>query len=141
MPAYCNLHAERFVRSIKEERLNRTILFGRHSLEGALREYGRHYHGERNHQALGNKLIDSEPDDSGGPTVERRERLGGLLRQYFRAGARADTVRVLLPQILRGQLGDFFSELIVAYTGVYGLRETDPKRRFLSGVFQMNNMT
>jgi transposase InsO family protein len=47
----CNPHAERFVRSVKEECLDRMILFGRGSLERSLREYGRHYHGERNHQA------------------------------------------------------------------------------------------
>ena len=34
----CNPHAERFVRSIKEECLNRMVLFGRNALERALRE-------------------------------------------------------------------------------------------------------
>jgi putative transposase len=62
----CNPHAERFVRSIKEECLERMILFGRSSLERALLEYCRHYHGERNHQGLGNKLIDSEPKGGNG---------------------------------------------------------------------------
>ena len=35
----CNPHAERFVRSVKEECLDRMILFGRNALERALREY------------------------------------------------------------------------------------------------------
>ncbi len=61
------------------------ILFGRGSLERSLREYGRHYHGERNHQGLGNKLIDSQPNAGNGSAVECRERLGGLLRYYYRA--------------------------------------------------------
>ena len=49
-------------------------------------EYVEHYHGERNHQGLDNRLIDSSVDITrrDGP-IERRERLGGLLRFYHRA--------------------------------------------------------
>lgn len=83
----CNPHAERSVRSVKEECLDRLILFGRGPLERSLREFGRHYHVERNHQGLGNKLIDSQPNAGIGSAVECRERLGGLLRYYYRAAA------------------------------------------------------
>jgi len=83
----CNPHAERFVRSIKEECLDRMILFGRKALERALREYGRHYLRERNHQGLDNTLLEPVPLDTDGPTVRCRERLGGLLRYYYRAAA------------------------------------------------------
>jgi putative transposase len=48
----CNAFAERFVRSIKNECLDRLILFGEASLRRALREYVAHYHTERNHQSL-----------------------------------------------------------------------------------------
>jgi hypothetical protein len=34
------------------------ISFGRKSLENAVREYVEHYHAERNHQGLGNQLIE-----------------------------------------------------------------------------------
>ena len=44
----CNPHAERFVRSVKEECLDRMILFGRNALERALREYRLHCLRERN---------------------------------------------------------------------------------------------
>ena len=47
-----------------------------------------HYHSERNHQGLDNRLIESEPDhlrNTG--EVQRRERLGGLLNYYYRAAA------------------------------------------------------
>ncbi len=57
-----NAHAERFVRSIKESCLNRLILFGDHSLRRAIREFVTHYHQERNHQGLGNRLIVSTLD-------------------------------------------------------------------------------
>jgi transposase InsO family protein len=55
----CNAYAERFVRSIKEECLNRMILFGEKSLRQALREYVAHYQSERNHQGVGNRLLQS----------------------------------------------------------------------------------
>jgi transposase InsO family protein len=45
-------HAERFVRSIKEECLNRVIPFGERHLRRTLADFVAHYHGERNHQDL-----------------------------------------------------------------------------------------
>jgi putative transposase len=53
----CNAFAERFVRSIKDECLDRMILFGETSLRRAVREYVAHYHAERNHQGAGNQLL------------------------------------------------------------------------------------
>ena len=53
----CNAFAERFVRSIREECLNRMILFSEASLRRALRAYVIHYHSERNHQGVGNRLL------------------------------------------------------------------------------------
>jgi hypothetical protein len=44
-----------------------------------------HYHGERNHQGLGNELIAPETRPLRGTQVRCRERLGGLLRYYHRA--------------------------------------------------------
>ena len=55
-----NAFCERCVRSIKEERLGRLIFFGERSLRRAVSEYAAHYHEERNHQGLGNRLIDPE---------------------------------------------------------------------------------
>ena len=78
-------HAERFVRSIREECLDRLILFGERRLLHALGEFVAHYHGERNHQGLGNQLITPEPHAAHGTHVRCRERLGGLLRYYHRA--------------------------------------------------------
>ena len=52
-----NAYAERFVRSIKEDCLNRMIFFGEDQLRLAVREYLAHYHTERNHQGLKNALI------------------------------------------------------------------------------------
>jgi putative transposase len=51
---------ERFFRSLKSEYVERMIFFGERSLRNAVREFLAHYHGERNHQGLGNELI--KPD-------------------------------------------------------------------------------
>src|SRR5215813_7376426 len=52
-----NAYAERFVRSIREECLDRVILFGERRLRHVLEQFVAHYHRERNHQGLGNELI------------------------------------------------------------------------------------
>ena len=80
----CNAYAERFVRSIKDECLDRMILFGEPALVRALREFVAHYHAERNHQGIDNELIERSPPSSQGSVV-CRERLGGLLQFYERA--------------------------------------------------------
>ncbi len=83
-----NPHLERFMRSVKEEALDRMIFFGETMLRNATREYLLHYHQERNHQGLGNQLID--PDEELGQSqgeVQCRERIGGLLRYYYRDAA------------------------------------------------------
>ncbi len=82
----CNAFAERFVRSIKEECLDRMIFFGESSLHRATREFVEHYHIERPHQGLGNEIIEKTlyiPV----PSAEVRcdERLGGILKHYRRA--------------------------------------------------------
>jgi putative transposase len=84
-----NAYAERWVRSVKEECLSRMILFGEASLRHVLTQYIEHYHHERNHQGKGNLRL--FPVVSPGPTrqgpVQRRERLGGLLKYYEREAA------------------------------------------------------
>jgi hypothetical protein len=66
--------------------LAQVIPIGEAHLRRAVREHVEHYQGERNHQGLGNRLIESSADDSRkGGRVECRQRLGGLLRFYQRA--------------------------------------------------------
>ncbi len=83
-----NAYAERFVRTIKESCLNRMIFFGEDSMRRAISEFMIYYHRERNHQGLGNRLID--PQDEAGSLeglLACRERLGGVLRYYHRKAA------------------------------------------------------
>ena len=83
-----NAYAERFVRSIKDECLSRMIFFGERSLRKATREYAAHYHTERNHQGLENRLIESDDlTESTAGAIVYVQRLGGLLRFYDRAAA------------------------------------------------------
>ena len=84
----CNAYAERFVRSIKSECLNRMIFVGSGTLRHARAEYCAHYNPERPHQGLGNRLIHSQPRlVSPADRVDRNARLGGLLNFYRRAAA------------------------------------------------------
>ena len=84
----CNAFAERFVRSIKDECLGRMILFGERSLRRVLKEYIAHYHTERNHQGLGNRLLDPiYAAESTDDPIQHRERLGGMLNFYYREAA------------------------------------------------------
>ncbi len=84
----CNAFAERFVRSIKDECLGRMILFGASSLRRALREYAAHYHAERNHQGVGNRLLESLATVSSiNDPIKCRERLGGMLNFFYREAA------------------------------------------------------
>jgi putative transposase len=81
----CNAHAERFVRSIKEECLNRVVPLGEWHLRRLVREFVAHYHFERNHQGIGNALIDCPRAPLAVGSIRRRQRLGGLLSYYYRA--------------------------------------------------------
>jgi transposase InsO family protein len=83
-----NAYAERFVRTIKESCLDRIILVGEESLRGAVGEFANHYHHERNHQGLDNRLIAplaNEMNHEG--RIACRARLGGLLKYYHRPAA------------------------------------------------------
>jgi putative transposase len=81
-----NSYAERFVRTIKEGCLEQMILFGEDSLRNSIHQFLVHYHQERNHQGLENRLIiplKAAVNSEG--RIERRERLGGLLNYYYTA--------------------------------------------------------
>ena len=61
---------------------------GVQSLRRAIGEFMAHYHEERNHQGLENRLIRGIPsvaENEGG--IHRRPRLGGMLNYYYRAVA------------------------------------------------------
>lgn len=81
-----NGYAERLVKSLKEECLDRMIFFGECSLRKAINEYVEHYHHERNHQGLDNLIPFPYAGETKGRSgsVVKFERLGGLLNYYHR---------------------------------------------------------
>jgi len=85
-----NAFAERWVLSVKQECLDKLILFGEASLRHVLQGFVDHYHRERNHQGKRNALLDPDSPDQIGSRPGRvacRQRLGGLLRFYHREAA------------------------------------------------------
>lgn len=85
-----NAHVERFIRSARDECLSHVVPLGPRHLERILLEYLAHYHEERNHQGLGNRIptprepLPGPANDNLGGRVRRRKRLGGLLSYYHR---------------------------------------------------------
>ena len=61
--------------------------FGRDSLQHAISQFMSHYHAERNHQGLDNRLLRPAPVIAPSQPVQRRQRLGGMLNYYHRAAA------------------------------------------------------
>lgn len=83
-----NAHAERWVRSVRRELLDRLVLIGEDHLRRVVTSYIEHYNAERPHQGLGGAFVDADPRSANrSGRVVRRDRLGGLLRFYHRASA------------------------------------------------------
>jgi len=84
-----NAYAERFVRTVRAECLDWLLILGRRHLERVLRVYTDHYNSERPHRGLA--LEPPDPVSAPGPPatgkIERRDRLGGLIHENYRAAA------------------------------------------------------
>ena len=82
-----NGFAERFVGSIRAECLARIVPLGEGHLRAAVRAFFDHYYEERPDQSLSNELIAPKTPSVGRGPVRCRERLGGVLKFYYRAAA------------------------------------------------------
>jgi putative transposase len=85
-----NAFAERWVRTVRSECLDRILILGHRHLERVLRVYTRHYNEHRPHRAL--QLAPPDGDNSTADAytraraaVRRRDLLGGLIHEYRRA--------------------------------------------------------
>jgi putative transposase len=80
-----NAHAERWVRTLRADCLDRILILGRRHLEHVLRVYRSHYNEHRPHRAL--HLLPPSGRDPTQPkaavaAVHRHDRLGGLSHEY-----------------------------------------------------------
>jgi putative transposase len=91
-----NAFAERWVQTLRKECLDHFLVVGERHLGHIVCEFVEHYNEERPHQARGNvPLPVAQAEDAGPPPILQfpsgevgcRERLGGLLRHYYRAAA------------------------------------------------------
>jgi putative transposase len=94
-PPSANAFAERWVRTVREERLDWMLIWGAPHLERVLDEYVRHYNDQRPHRRLQLRppsSIDIAPIPTSSVVavadrVRRRDRLGGLVREHYQAAA------------------------------------------------------
>jgi putative transposase len=83
-----NAFVERWIQSIQIECLDHFVVLGTAHLDYLVQEFVEHYHQERPHQGLDNKLLvpgKPPPSDETIPGLAQivcRQRLGGLLRHY-----------------------------------------------------------
>src|SRR5215211_3297761 len=84
-----NAIAERFVRTVRAECLDWLLILNRRHLEAVLRVYVDHYNRERPHRALELRPpeLDEPRERSPEDEIRRRDRLGGIIREYYRAAA------------------------------------------------------
>jgi putative transposase len=85
-----NPHAERWIRTVRAECLDWLLIVGRGHLEQVLRVDVEHYNRHRAHRALQLKAPDPAAgltivDEGRDGSVHRRDLLGGLLHEYWRA--------------------------------------------------------
>jgi putative transposase len=88
-----NAFAERWVRTVRQECLDWMLIWGRRHLERVLNEYVRHYNDQRPHRSLALRPprgIDIGVVPGGATaavSVGRRDRLGGLVHEYYQVAA------------------------------------------------------
>jgi len=94
-----NAFVERFIQSIEQEALDHFVIVGEQHFNNIVESWLEYYHTERPHQAKENELLvpfrhtkrrSREPLSGGMPKVrdvQCRERLGGLLKRYYRRAA------------------------------------------------------
>ncbi len=84
-----NAIAERFVLTVRAECLDWLLILNRRHLERVLRVYVDQYNHERPHRALEPRPpeLDERRHRSPVGEIRRRDRLGGLIHEYYRAAA------------------------------------------------------
>jgi transposase InsO family protein len=85
-----NAYAERFIRTVRTECLDRLLILNEKHLASVLATYVEHYNTERPHRGCGLAPPDGEnvvTPITASDRVKRRDRLGGLIHEYHRTAA------------------------------------------------------
>jgi len=81
-----NAYAERWVRTLRSECLDRLLIVGRRQLELVLQTYRRHYNAHRPHRSLALQPPEQQKPTPATPAsavrAHRRDLLGGLIHEY-----------------------------------------------------------
>lgn len=83
-----NAITERWVKTLRAELLDRTLIWNETHLRHALREYERHYNSHRTHRSLAaaaplrTRPQPLEPDRIDRLAIHRHDRLGGIIHEY-----------------------------------------------------------
>jgi putative transposase len=85
-----NAFAERWVRTVRNDCLDRILILGLPHLERVLRAYTKHYNEHRPHRALklappGRRIANHDRDTHMPVAIHRRDLLGGLIHEYQHA--------------------------------------------------------
>ena len=82
-----NASAERWIRSVHEECLDKVLILGERHLGHVLTAYADYYNHARPHQGIDQRCpVPSENAARDGP-IERRDIVGGVLHDYYRRAA------------------------------------------------------
>ncbi|MBI0318515.1 transposase [Streptomyces javensis] len=83
----CNPHAERFIRSAREECTDRVLLFDRGHAEKIPHDYAHHFNSHRPHQGRDQLAPSDNPNVIPLPTarIKRRQAIAGLINEYHQA--------------------------------------------------------
>ncbi|MGW5866574.1 integrase core domain-containing protein [Streptomyces sp. NPDC055239] len=83
----CNPHAERLIRSVRDECTNRILLYDRSHTEKILHDYAKHFNDHRPHQGRNQLAPRDDPDVIPLPTprIPRHQAVGSLTNEYHRA--------------------------------------------------------
>ena len=79
-----NAFAERWVRSVRHELLDRTLIWNQHQLRRLLDDYVEHYNTHRPHRSLGQRAPDGPTVAAIGPgqPIQRHTTCAGLINEY-----------------------------------------------------------
>ena len=79
-----NAHAERFIRSVRAECIDRILIYNEQHARRVLAEYAEHHNTGRPHRALQLRAPADDPNVIPFPAqrVQRHDVLGGLIHQY-----------------------------------------------------------